>query len=491
MALTRLPSFTLLNTDSFTFANLTLTSNVTASNANLGNAVSANYFIGNGSYLTGLSATVSNLANTVTVNAQPNITSVGILASLEVSGNTVIGGNLTVNGTVTSINSTIVQIDDLAIVLANDASTSSQANGAGIIINGASANMLYINTSNSFVFSHKISADGSLLSNLTAANITGTVANATYAVTAGTANSVAGANVTGTVANATYAVTAGTANSVAVANVTGIGNIATVNKDGNSSNILYGNGVFASAPVTYGDSNVATYLPTYTGNLSPGNLAVSGVANLGAVANVKISGGTTGQYLQTDGAGNLSWAAAAGGGGGASVTVSSTPPATPSQGDLWLDSESGELNVYFGGAWGSVSDSAPQLLSAVNAFTGDSITTAYTLTTTPAAKEYTLVAVGGVLQPRTTYSLSGNVLTFSSAVPSNTPIEVTILGGLASPIGAAATVTSNTQANITSVGTLTGLNVNGNVAITGNLTVNNAPPATTGKAIAMAIVFGF
>jgi hypothetical protein len=59
------------------------------------------------------------------------------------------------------------------------------------------------------------------------ANVTGTVANATFATsagsatTAGSANSVAGANVTGTVANATFATTAGTANSVAGANVTG------------------------------------------------------------------------------------------------------------------------------------------------------------------------------------------------------------------------------------------------------------------------------
>ena len=38
--------------------------------------------------------------------------------------------------------------------------------------------------------------------------------------------------------------------SVNVANVVGIGNIATINKDGNSSNVLYGNGVFASLPAT-------------------------------------------------------------------------------------------------------------------------------------------------------------------------------------------------------------------------------------------------
>lgn len=98
-------------------------------------------------------------------------------------------------------------------------------------------------------------------------------------------------------------------NAFTYANITGaptLGNIVTINKDGNSSNILYGNGVFASAPVTYANANVAAYLPTYTGNLSPGNLTVS-------LGNLKISGGTANYVIKTDGLGNLSWAAQSGG----------------------------------------------------------------------------------------------------------------------------------------------------------------------------------
>lgn len=55
----------------------------------------------------------------------------------------------------------------------------------------------------------------------------------------------------------------------------------------------------------------------------PGNLRVTGnvnfsgsqAVNLGTVANVRISGGTNGYVLTTDGLGNLSWAAGGGGGG--------------------------------------------------------------------------------------------------------------------------------------------------------------------------------
>jgi hypothetical protein len=124
------------------------------------------------------------------------------------------------------------------------------------------------------------------------------VANANYANTANIANvsySIDGANVNGTVANANYAIysgTANTANSVAVGNVTGIGNIATLNLDGNASNILYGNGVFAAAPSGggYGNSNVASFLASFgsntittTGNVSVGNITATNLGNISSI----------------------------------------------------------------------------------------------------------------------------------------------------------------------------------------------------------------
>jgi hypothetical protein len=45
---------------------------------------------------------------------------------------------------------------------------------------------------------------------------------------------------------------------------------------------------------------------TSVGNLT--SLVVDGVSTLGAVGNVKITGGSNAQYLRTDGTGNLSWA---------------------------------------------------------------------------------------------------------------------------------------------------------------------------------------
>ena len=63
----------------------------------------------------------------------------------------------------------------------------------------------------------------------------------------------------------------------------------------------------------------ANTLANISGNLRvTGNVNFSGAANvtLGSVANLKISGGTNGYVLTTDGLGNLDWAAGGGGGNG-------------------------------------------------------------------------------------------------------------------------------------------------------------------------------
>lgn len=44
-----------------------------------------------------------------------------------------------------------------------------------------------------------------------------------------------------------------------------------------------------------------------TGNVAVSNLTISGTANLGPIGNVKITGGTSGQLISTDGTGNLSF----------------------------------------------------------------------------------------------------------------------------------------------------------------------------------------
>ena len=67
------------------------------SNAN----ITATFFIGNGSQLTGVAASNAVSAGTVTASAQPNITSVGTLVSLDVTGN-ITAGNANLGNLVTA-----------------------------------------------------------------------------------------------------------------------------------------------------------------------------------------------------------------------------------------------------------------------------------------------------------------------------------------------------------------------------------------------------
>lgn len=60
----------------------------------------------------------------------------------------------------------------------------------------------------------------------------------------------------------------------------------------------------------------------------------------------------------------------------------------------------------------------------VDNFVGNGSTTSYPLSTAPATKNQTLIAIGGILQPKSTYNLSGSTITFSSAPPSGAPIEI-------------------------------------------------------------------
>jgi len=241
-------------------------------------------------------ANFANYAANVTSSNQPNITNVGTLGNLAVSGNTTLN-NLVVTGNV-SIGNLVANNANYA----NFANVSNIANSvAGGNVVGAVGLATFATTANA----------------VAGANVSGVVSNANYSAYAGeanlanlatfatTANSVAGANVSGEVANAnysSYANIAASANSVAVANVSGIGNIATVNLDGNSSNVLYGNGTFATISIPAGDqisngtsnvsipvanSNVEIYANTEhwtfanTGNLilAGGNGVIKSIAN--------------------------------------------------------------------------------------------------------------------------------------------------------------------------------------------------------------------
>ena len=152
---------------------------------------------------------------------------------------------------------------------------------------------------------------------------------------------------------------------------------------------------------------------------------------------------------------------------------------------------------------------------AIDSFNGDNSTVNFTLREAPLATSSILIFVGGIRQHTDTYSVSSTTLTFSEAPPTGTNnIQVLFLGIGASPhipsdfsvsavkiqtnaiTGdkiAPTTITSNLIASAAITGDKIGLTaINANNIVDG--TITNAklttPGATTGKAIAMAIVFG-
>jgi hypothetical protein len=78
------------------------------------------------------------------------------------TGTVVIAGNLQVDGTTTTINSTTMEVDDLNITLASGAANAAAANGAGITVDGASATITYDGTNDEWDFNKDINVTGTV-----------------------------------------------------------------------------------------------------------------------------------------------------------------------------------------------------------------------------------------------------------------------------------------------------------------------------------------
>lgn len=203
-----------------------------------------------------------------------------------------------------------------------------QGNVSGtVIVTGGAGALQFANAANALTSSANLNFDAST-NTLTANYFSGNGSKLT---------NITGANVTGYVPNATAANTAGTVTTNAQPNITSVGTLT--------------------------------------------SLAVSGTTNLGAVGNITITGGGANYFLKTDGSGGLSWSA------------------------------------------------LPSTTISVDTYTGDSSWTMKTLSSTPLNINYTLVAIGGVFQPRDAYDVTGAVITFDDPPPTGAIVEITIING--------------------------------------------------------------
>ena len=101
-------------------------------------------------------------------------------------------------------------------------------------------------------------------------------------------------------------------------------------------------------------------------------------------------------------------------------------PGSPAAGYFRFNSTLTQFEGHDGSDWGEIGGGGSGAINiTLNSFTGNSSTTAFTLSSNPLNENNTQVFVGGVYQEKDTYSVSGTTLTFSTAPPA-TDIEVMV-----------------------------------------------------------------
>ena len=283
-----------------TGANITGYANITG-NANIGNVGATNgVFVSNVTagnvYANSGTVGAVTLIGSLATAAQPNVTSLGTLVSLSVTGNVTAGNVYANSGTLG------------ASLLTGTLTTAAQPNVTslgtltGLGVNGTVTAVNF--TANTGVFT----GNGSGLSALNASNLsTGTVPSARLsgsysisvdsATTAGTVTTAAQPNITSLGTLSSLAVTGnvtagnvyansgtigaslltGTLTTAAQPNVTSVGTLTSLTVSANTTtggiktdNYYYANGVAISFAGTYSNSNVASYLTVYNGSIGAG-----------------------------------------------------------------------------------------------------------------------------------------------------------------------------------------------------------------------------
>lgn len=407
------------------------------------NYVIANFFSGSGNNLSNLQAanisgTVANAnyslyAGTLLTNAQPNITSVGTLTDLNVSGNAVVGGNLTVNGDLVYVNVTNLSIEDPVIQLQTGpngvAPTSNSGKDVGTALNyydtAAKVGFMGWDVSN---------AEIALASNVTLTNEVATFnqyANVRAGYFIGNGSQLTGitsAAFANYISNGTSNVNILTANGNVTVSVTGNANVVTVT----------GTGI-----------NVAGTLNT-TGNANVGNIG----ATNGVFTNVSGNGSGLSSITGGNVTGQVANALVAG------TVYTNAQPNITSVGLLTALSVGPNSGITLTGTSGYVRANSIQGTDGVNALypAYNSVTGAVGVTSNLTVG---IGAAGNI-------TANGNVTAnyFIGNGSSLTDIAGGNVTGQVSNALVSGTVYTNVQPNITSVGTLTGLTSNGTVNFT-------------------------
>ena len=257
--------------------------------------------------VTSLTADTLTVTNTAITNVTSDVT---------FEQNVSIDGNLIISGNTTSVNTNNLVIEDLNIVLAQGAVDASAADGAGITIDGANAQLTYTSADDSFNFNKDVNVTGGIeaTANSSLMGVTFKASGATRAISTHSSSGQLQLN-------------GGTDNT----------NGAFINIAGDG----YGSGDFISvyAGTTYitGNTGIGVVNPAH-------KLDVNGDIN--STSLITTTANTTTLNATTVNATTLNGAF-----GNTAVKVASSYPVTPATGNIWFDNLNLTLKVYDGSNW--------------------------------------------------------------------------------------------------------------------------------------------
>jgi len=375
---------------------------------------------------------------------------------LHMAGNAVIDGNLTVNGTTTTINSTQLDVDDLNITIASGSANPAAADGAGITVDGASATFTYTNSDDRWNLNKELNVarvHGNLTGDVTG-NVTGNISGSAGSVTSISTNSIGELSDVDITTNAPaqgemlvwdvnkfvpavpYATVDFNTDFAAKIDATGITNGQILVYNSSSSKFIAGDGYatgnfntdFATKSIHdlsdvvntgLADNRVLIYNQTageyQPGLLSPSNLNTTNsfvdefTAN-GGTANFTLSqdpGSSANVLIFVDGVPQLD----------SNITLSGTSltlGGTPINGAIVEARGYGILNNVGAPSDGTVTNVKLNLTYTSNQYTGNGTLTDFTIEAGHTAADI-LVILDGLILPPADYSVSGTTLTFGSA----------------------------------------------------------------------------
>jgi trimeric autotransporter adhesin len=410
------------------------------------NVITANSISGNASLATNINA--SNITSGTINNAFTTANSANganTIVSRDANGN--FSANI-ITATFVGNASTITDINASNITsgtISNARTTADSANGASTIVardsNGSFAANVITGTTGTFT---NISGNGVALTDINASNISsGTIANAR--TTANSSNSAS--TIVLRDSNGSFA-----GNVISANFFNGDGsNLSAINASSISSGTL-GSGrlsgpytdVTGVGTVTVGTWNANVISAQYGGTGSANLTADNVILGNGANAVKVVAPGTLGNVLTSNGTSWVSQAGGGGGGGGTSRTITDFT-ATNGQTTFTVSYTVGLLDVFRNGVKLAAADvtatngtsftiaacATGDIIQAIaytslnvaatitsDTFSGNGVQTTFIMSVTPANPSSVLVAISGVVQAPSTYSVSTTSLIFSDPPPS-------------------------------------------------------------------------